>query len=167
VVRRVAGERAEEAMRLFPAGGEEGGRQALSDMITAFEFSAPCRFLARSVSEAGGRAYLYHFTRVPPTERGRELCVCHGSEIPYVFGRLDPEEGYGEADAGLSAAMMDYWVNFARRGDPNGVRLPAWPAYSPRTDLGLELGDEIAAVAAVRREACDLAERIHLPGVTS
>ncbi len=161
----LAGERAGEALRLFPAASDGEARPALSAMVTAFEFTAPCRFLARCVSGRGGNAYLYRFSHVPPTERGRALCACHGSEIPYVFGRLDPGEGYGEADAGLSAAIMDYWVNFAVCGDPNGAGLPAWPAYSPRDDLGLEFGDAIAARAFPRREACELAERIHLGGI--
>jgi para-nitrobenzyl esterase len=26
--------------------------------------------------------------------------------------------------------MATYWVNFAKRGDPNGEGLPAWPAFS-------------------------------------
>jgi para-nitrobenzyl esterase len=162
LVRRMAGEWAEDALSMFPAGHDTGARRALSEMITAFEFTAPCRFIARCIASRGVRAFLYQFTRMPPTERGRALCVCHGSEIPYVFGELDPGEGYGDPDRRLSSAIMDYWVNFARAGDPNGDGLPAWPAYSPHTDLSLELSDEITTRSGLRREPCDLAERIHL-----
>jgi para-nitrobenzyl esterase len=57
---------------------------------------------------------------------------------------------------------MDYWINFARNGDPNGSGLPAWPAYAPSTDLALDFGDEVAVISGLQRDACDLAERIHL-----
>ncbi len=159
-VHRMAGGAAEEVLRLFPPGEGGEAKSSLSEMVTALEFWAPCRFLARCLSEAGGNAYLYHFDRVPPTEEGRALCACHGSEIPYVFGELDPARGYEDDDRELSRTIMDYWVNFARSGDPNGKGLPNWPAYHARTDLSLELGNGTAVRSGLQREACELAERI-------
>ncbi len=161
-VRGMAGEEVREALRLFPPLTDGGVKAALSEMVTALEFAAPCRFLDRCVSAKGRRAYLYRFVRVPPTEQGRELCACHGSEIPYVFGELDPREGYGDADRELSSTIMDYWIDFARGGDPNGAGLPQWPEYGAESDLSLELGGDFAIVSGLQREACELAERIHL-----
>jgi len=78
---------------------------------------------------------------------------------------MDPGEGYLDRDVKLSGTIMEYWVNLARGGDPNGAGLPAWPAYGPEADLNIELSDEIAVHSGLRREACDLAERIHLAGI--
>jgi para-nitrobenzyl esterase len=165
-VQSMAGESAGEALRLFPAGEDAQVKPALSRLITAFEFTAPCRFIARCVGGGGGDAYLYHFVRVPPTEQGRILCTCHGSEIPYVFGELDPRKGYQHIDEELSSMIMDYWLNFARGGDPNGAGLPTWPAHKAENDLSIEFGDEITVRSGLQRDACDLAERIHLAGIT-
>jgi para-nitrobenzyl esterase len=34
----------------------------------------------------------------------------------------------------LSDAMITYWTNFAKTGNPNSAGQPAWPAYSAAAD---------------------------------
>lgn len=161
-VRRVEGPLAGEALRLFPAEERSQVRPALNQLVTALEFAAPARFIARSVSDRGQKAYLYQFAPDLPDEKQRELCACHGSEIPFVFGDIEEAKGHGAGEVELSTAIMRYWTNFARGGDPNGPGLPTWPAYETRTDYNLELSEEITVRSGLLREACDLAERIHL-----
>jgi para-nitrobenzyl esterase len=63
------------------------------------------------------------------------------------MGTLDAETGLTrvtDQDRRISRLMMDYWVAFARRGDPNQAGLPDWPAYEPGSARVLEIGDEIA-----------------------
>jgi para-nitrobenzyl esterase len=55
----------------------------------------------------------------------------HGAEVRYVFEHLDPANPQTtKADLAISEAMATYWTNFAKRGDPNGEGVPAWPAFS-------------------------------------
>ncbi len=46
-------------------------------------------------------------------------------------------------DISLTDAMMDYWVNFARQGDPNGETVGAWEPYSGDKPYIQELGDRV------------------------
>jgi para-nitrobenzyl esterase len=64
----------------------------------------------------------------------KDIGARHAGEIEYVFGALDslPAVPWEDADRRLSELMMTYWTNFARKGDPNGPGLPAWPRYSPQ-----------------------------------
>ncbi|MBN2203502.1 MAG: carboxylesterase family protein [Thermoleophilia bacterium] len=159
----------DEVLALFPDEVYGSRRAALSKAVTVMGFVASARFAAASVAEAGGDAYLYHFTRRSPFTLG--LGAFHSVEIPYVFGNsmlmLDVSRG---VDGELSQAMMRYWVSFARDGDPNGpvpadgdavaVEQPSWPVYDPSADLCLFLDSDIEAGPAPYAEACDLADRL-------
>ena len=50
----------------------------------------------------------------------------------------------------------EYWVHFARTGDPNGGDLPAWPRYAAEADEWLEFGSELGVTTGVRKDKLDL-----------
>jgi para-nitrobenzyl esterase len=56
--------------------------------------------------------------------------------------------------------MRTYWINFAASGNPNGPGLPEWPVYEKSTDKSLEIGSEIKIQTYLRKEACDLFDKI-------
>ena len=51
--------------------------------------------------------------------------------------------------------MSSYWVNFATTGDPNGKRLPKWPAYQEKIDLAMGFGERIATTEVPNKPALD------------
>ncbi|KAH9903808.1 Carboxylesterase [Xylariomycetidae sp. FL2044] len=109
-------------------------------------------------------AYVYRFTYTSAFNP----VAGHSTELPFLFRTFLPEPqipGYAFSevpdaeDMALGEAMMAYWTNFAKSGDPNlpVTGLPAWPAYVPPpvddagvgdragTNMLLELGNEISA----------------------
>ncbi len=83
---------------------------------------------------AGAPVYRYFFDLTPPADRNHPagLGAFHSDDIEYVFGALDlrPEMKIRPEDRALSEQMQQYWVNFAKTGDPNGPGLPKWPTYN-------------------------------------
>jgi para-nitrobenzyl esterase len=53
----------------------------------------------------------------------------HGSDVQYLLDSSDGPAPFSTAQKALAEQMKNYWVNFARNGNPNGGSLPAWPAY--------------------------------------
>jgi para-nitrobenzyl esterase len=56
--------------------------------------------------------------------------------------------------------MMDYWVNFAKTGNPNGQGLVDWPAYKSKTDINLEFSDAIHTNKHLYRKEADFISRM-------
>jgi para-nitrobenzyl esterase len=106
---------------------------------------------------AGNGTYEYQFDHAPP---GREaLGAVHGAEVPYVFGLPGSNPAYTAVDREISAAMQQYWTNFAKTGDPNGNGLPRWPKFdaSARGYLEFTDGGPVAG-EGLRHAFCDLYE---------
>jgi para-nitrobenzyl esterase len=79
-------------------------------------------------------AFVYHFEQPEPLKDvalSKALGAPHASELFFIF-QDDRMAGWDwkPADRALAEQMAGYWTNFAKRGDPNGPGLPAWPRFS-------------------------------------
>ena len=150
-------------LKMFPATSDAEVGAAFADLLTQTEFAAFARFVCQSASVKKTNAYLYQFTRVPPTQEGALLGAFHGSEMPYVFGNLIASQGYTQVDTDLSKVIMGYRTRFAASGDPNGGGQPNWSEYGPE-DQNMELGEQVQVNSGLFKQACDLADRIYVGG---
>ena len=136
------------------------------------------RTWARTVETAGNDAYLYFFSQAPPLFRiyvperaaidmpdgPNGYGAYHSGDLAYAFGNTGLVGiGWTEWDHEISRAMTQYWVNFARTGDPNGGGLATWPRYEAAADEWLEFGSDIKTTGEVRKEKLDLFDRINAP----
>jgi para-nitrobenzyl esterase len=160
LMRRFFGDRADEALELFPCGGDGDVRDAVNRFVTVSAFACPARTMVRAMERKASKAYLYHFTCVPPIDRARKLGAFHGLDVAYVFGSAAEGPLFDEIDRRLSETMMVCWTNFARKGDPNGAGLPKWPAYESATDRHLEFGDDVRADSGLFKAECDFIESV-------
>ena len=103
-----------------------------------------------------GDIYMYEFSRVRPGIGGQRIGAYHGAELPYVFNNHDSWLSSDEVDEALTESIMNYWVNFAKTGNPNGTGLTQWPQYTSGSRKTLELGDRIGVIDAPNHRLCAL-----------
>ncbi|HTW63272.1 MAG TPA: carboxylesterase family protein [Bryobacteraceae bacterium] len=113
-----------------------GGRVAFRDTLMW-----SMRLFAERQTAIGKHAYWYFFTHEPPVEPGvRNLKATHAAEIPYVFDNLSAPRSIPDTssprlaaaspkDRAMAEMISSYWVNFAKKGDPNGKGLPEWAPF--------------------------------------
>ncbi|MEJ5368200.1 MAG: carboxylesterase family protein [Bryobacteraceae bacterium] len=127
----------------------------------------PARFTVRRMAAAGQKAFHYRFSYVAESMRKEWPGAPHATEIPYVFNTVKVK--YGEKLAPADQAMADlvhaYWVDFVKKGDPNGSGRPAWPACDPACDTVLEFGlQQTAAKTDPWKARLDVTEALAMKG---
>ena len=100
--------------------------------------------------------YVYQFNRDIPGDD--HPGAFHSSELWYVFGTLmrsnRPFSGF---DYEISLKMTDWWVNFARTGEPGN----GWRAYTAEDPVINEIGEGVQLVdISERPEANNLSDEL-------
>ena len=150
------GDKADEFLKLYPAGSTEEVAASHYASFRDFSFGWQMRTWVRLQAKTGkSKAFLYYFDRVPPGPDSGRYGAFHAAEIAYVFGNLLPPRPWEDADRKLSDEMSTYWVNFATTGDPNGKGLTKWPVYQESSDIAMEFGDQTAPLPALHKAALD------------
>jgi para-nitrobenzyl esterase len=136
-VKKLYGERGDEALKLYPASTSDEVVDAATDL-------ASDRFIAYSTwkwfdlhSRTGGKpTFRYYYARPrPPAVSGNGAPArgaVHSAEIEYAMGNLAGNKVFAWTpdDYKVSELMQGYFANFIKTGNPNGDGLPDWPAAS-------------------------------------
>jgi para-nitrobenzyl esterase len=125
---------AERLLKAYPAGAGTPPKTA-RDLTRDAAFGWHTWIWARLQAKTGkSKVYYYYFDQHPEYPPGSPRAGYgsgHGVDVPFVFQHLNPSSPQAtESDGAISEALATYWTNFAKRGDPNGKDVPAWPAFS-------------------------------------
>lgn len=142
----------EEALKVYPHGNAKEVEWAATNLASDrfLGYSTWKWFdMHRKTSSQPVYRYLYSKLRPPlvdqnlisglagGTQRRQEgapqfvpIGAPHACEIEYCLGNLDLVKDYAWTgdDYKVSETMQNYFVNFIKTGNPNGEKLPDWPA---------------------------------------
>ncbi|HEX3887842.1 MAG TPA: carboxylesterase family protein [Phenylobacterium sp.] len=133
----------------YPHADDRQAAQARADVERDMRFGWDMWAWARLQSAAGQPVYAYRFEQRPPFPKDSVRAgwgASHFAELWYVFDHLGQEPwAWTPKDRRLADMIAGYWVNFARRGDPNGPGLPHWPRFSAAHPDVRRLGGPVVA----------------------
>ncbi len=130
---------------------------AASAALTDTIFSCNGLNVSKRIADQGSPVWMYEFRNqeAPPiigsADGKYQLALpqgaAHASEIPFVFNMTDlhtPE------NKDLQTTMSQYWVNFARTGNPNRDGVPEWPPFGQGSVQALDVASSggVAPMAA-------------------
>ncbi|WP_372707919.1 carboxylesterase family protein [Brevundimonas sp.] len=139
---------------------DEEAQTARADFERDLRFGWNIRAWAR-LQAAHGRSpvHAYYFSRRPPYPEGsiqQNWRAGHFAELWYMFDHLEQQAwAWTSQDRTLADTMAEYWVAFARDGDPNGAGRPEWPAFTAGDQRVLHMGETIEAAPLPNNTALD------------
>lgn len=98
--------------------------EALSDGHTVSQLIK----IAYLHAKRGAKTYVYHFAHTPTRKEGdhtQRAGSVHLEDTAYIFGyplatkHSDTSHGYNKQDVSVSEAIITYYANFCKTGDPN------------------------------------------------
>ncbi|MES2797971.1 MAG: carboxylesterase family protein [Bacteroidota bacterium] len=137
------GKFADELIKAYPVGSEnvpKTARDLARDAAFGWQTWAWAN-LQTKTSKA--KVYFYYFDQHPDFPEGSPQFgqgTPHGHDVGFVFGHTDPKSRLKTAtDESISDAMVGYWTNFAKYGNPNGSNLPFWKEYTKKNHAVMHL----------------------------
>lgn len=140
------GEKATEFLSLFPAGSDEEAMETQTFLGSVQLFGLQS-FAWMNLQGRTGKSpvYMYHFERNLPFGEGmKSFGAFHTGEVPYAYNNLKMSpRPWEKVDYQLAQTMSDYWVNFAKTGNPNGENLPIWESCNTKNQKAIILGEKV------------------------
>ena len=127
---------------LYPGlQGEQLEDQVFGDLVLL----STGRYMANQMAYVNAKTYHYHFSYVASEKVNKQPGAAHADDIAFVMKTLEVElENVSEKDKQISNLMHNYWVQFAKTGNPNLPGQPKWTPYNQDNGSVLEIGDTIA-----------------------
>ena len=150
LARLLYGEKAEEYIAI--SAKDEESFPACRDALFTESLQAAVECWAEvQDSRCAAPTYVYELARNLP---GDDKGPFHASDLWYVFKTfMRAWRPWTPRDYEIAWQMNTYWANFAKNGDPNGDRLPAWKPYTNAAPETLVFADEATQMETVPRNA--------------
>ena len=125
------GDRADEALEVYPADDEEQLLQSAADLASDLLISyVTWKWIETHDSTGTAPVYRYRFDRTRPDAPASIFGALHADDIEYAFNTLDSKPAeWQAADYAVADTMATAFAHFILTGNPNGDGVPDWPEF--------------------------------------
>ena len=139
-------------MKAYPAKNDAAAKKAYHDVYRDINFAGHRTWARLQVTTGRSPAYVYIFSHIRPNPPGNGnnpaayVGAVHFTDVPYVFNNLRMwDYPWTDIDRKVADTMSSYWTTFAKALNPNSPQFPNWPAYDPKDERWMNLGDTARA----------------------
>ena len=158
-IRHMFGEKADEVLKVYPGNTDDEAYHGNGDMFRDMGFAWPS-FAWVSLQAKTGKSPAYAAYLDQPSEMSfardpRRRGVAHADDILYLNGHFLTQPDKYPAESAVSEIIQQYWVNFAKTGNPNGKGLPYWPSFDDSKPTTMNFSNGASLIMRPNREQVD------------
>ena len=87
--------------------------------------------------------------------------MAHADDILYLNRTFLTQPDKFPTEAAVAEILQQYWVNFAKTGNPNGKGLPYWPSFDKDKPTTMQFSNGASLIMVPNRENLEFIERFY------
>ena len=161
--RGMFGDMVDEALKVYPGNTDDeafhGNGDAFRDIGFAWPSYAWLNLQSKTGKSPAYGAYLNQPSTVSFSQDPRRRGVAHADDVMYLGGQFLTQPDKFPAEAAVAEMLQQYWVNFAKTGNPNGKGLPYWPAFDEKKPTTMQFANGASLIMRPNSEQIDFIDR--------
>ena len=164
-IHQIFGDYADEALKVYPGATDDEAWHGFGDAFRDMGFAWPS-YAWVSLQSKTGKSGAYAAYLAQPSTRSfsqdpRRKGVAHADDIMYLNNEFLSQPAKFPHEAAVAEILQQYWVNFAKTGNPNGKGLPYWPTFDASKPTTMQFSNGASLITVPNREKIDFVDRFY------
>ncbi len=164
-IKNIFGSFADEAKKVYPGSTADEAWHGFGDAFRDMGFAWPSYAWVSLQSKTGKSAAYAAYLNQPSTRSfsgdPRRRGVAHADDILYLNGEFLTQSDKYPAESAVAEMIQQYWINFAKTGNPNGKGLPYWPTFDDSKPTTMQFCNGASLIMVPNREQINFVDRFY------
>lgn len=162
-IEAIFGDMADEAKKVYPGNTDNEAWNAFGDAFRDMGFAWPSyawvNLQAKTGKSPAYAAYLAQPSKMSIVKDPRRHGVAHADDILYLNGLFLTQPNEYPTVSAVAEIMQQYWINFAKTGNPNGKGLPYWPTFDESKPTTMQFSNGASLIMLPNAEQIHFVDR--------